>query len=465
MSELAQAVIACNREGRILLYNAAARRLFAEDGAALGLGRSVFGLLDRALVVHAVEELERRVAAQQEAGTQFVTATAAGGLLRVHAAAVVAGGRVDGYVLLLADVTVGHRGGRAARRALPGPHRIDACGAGEHPRGDREPARLPRHGAGPARALRVDHPRRSGASVGAARRRDQRPLRGAEGAVAARGRARRGPRHARAAPRRVAGRPADQARGSRRVAMGARGQLLAGAGPVVSRGPSQGRVRDPRGALPPAAGRAPRAPRPAVARRAAIVRNRVRVGERCVPRRRRGLAADAEGGGRAPRRRVVVSTRPAVAERVLPLRAPARRTRRHAVAWPQRRRAGPSSTTSISSACPRRTARSTTGRSRNSRSPCSTPRPPGCSRRTATRSSRSARCASSTAGCCPARPSSNWSIPTVRSRPSRSRSTASRPTCSQGSRASRPCCRASIALPRTPCWSATTPPSTCASCS
>jgi DNA polymerase-3 subunit epsilon len=105
MSELAQAVVVCNRDGRILLYNAAAQRLFADDGGALGLGRSVFGLLDRALVVHAVDELERRLAAGQERATQFVTATPAGGLLRVHAAAVVAHDRLDGYVLLLADVT------------------------------------------------------------------------------------------------------------------------------------------------------------------------------------------------------------------------------------------------------------------------------------------------------------------------------------------------------------------------
>jgi DNA polymerase-3 subunit epsilon len=110
MSELAQAVVVCNREGRILLYNAAAQALFAaqseEATGAIGLGRSVFGLLDRNVVVHAVDELERRAARSVGETAQFVTTTAQGGLLRVHAAPVArAGGALDGYVLLLADVT------------------------------------------------------------------------------------------------------------------------------------------------------------------------------------------------------------------------------------------------------------------------------------------------------------------------------------------------------------------------
>jgi DNA polymerase-3 subunit epsilon len=60
---LALSVLVCQREGRILLYNARARRMLeachgsgmAAGTAAIGLGRSVFGVLERSLIVHALE--------------------------------------------------------------------------------------------------------------------------------------------------------------------------------------------------------------------------------------------------------------------------------------------------------------------------------------------------------------------------------------------------------------------------
>lgn len=117
ISELDQSVLVCNREGRILLYNAAAERLFSasdERGASemLGLGRSVFGIIDRAVVVHALEAMERQIARDDHESTHFVTTTPHGRLLRVRAAPVGAMEQLDreavelsGYVLLLADVT------------------------------------------------------------------------------------------------------------------------------------------------------------------------------------------------------------------------------------------------------------------------------------------------------------------------------------------------------------------------
>jgi DNA polymerase-3 subunit epsilon len=51
VGELDQSVLVCNRDGRILLYNAAAEALLGaagESGAGgVGLGRSVFGVIDR----------------------------------------------------------------------------------------------------------------------------------------------------------------------------------------------------------------------------------------------------------------------------------------------------------------------------------------------------------------------------------------------------------------------------------
>jgi DNA polymerase-3 subunit epsilon len=117
VSELEQSVLVCNREGRILLYNAAAEALVRGSGTAgaselLGLGRSVFGIIDRAVIVHAIEAMERQMERDERESTHFVTATRDGRLLRVQAAPVLRGEgdassarELAGYVLMLADVT------------------------------------------------------------------------------------------------------------------------------------------------------------------------------------------------------------------------------------------------------------------------------------------------------------------------------------------------------------------------
>lgn len=56
MAELAVAVVVCTLDGRILLYNAAARSVLGDD-PAIGLGRSVFGLVDRGLIGHALDRV------------------------------------------------------------------------------------------------------------------------------------------------------------------------------------------------------------------------------------------------------------------------------------------------------------------------------------------------------------------------------------------------------------------------
>jgi len=108
MSELAQSVLVCNNEGRILLYNARASGLLVPGGGEvpLGLGRSVFGILDRSSVVHALGQLERR----RDLGTaqpvaRFVT-TRGGRLLRAQMAPVLdRQGAMAGFVLILEDIT------------------------------------------------------------------------------------------------------------------------------------------------------------------------------------------------------------------------------------------------------------------------------------------------------------------------------------------------------------------------
>ncbi len=123
MAELTQSVVVCNLDGRILLFNARARLQFralvsaagtgpAIGGAeAIGLGRSIYAVLDRRLVAHAIEAVQQRLqrgAASPSA--QFVTATASGQLLRVQMAPVRtpgagAGDALAGFVLMLDNIT------------------------------------------------------------------------------------------------------------------------------------------------------------------------------------------------------------------------------------------------------------------------------------------------------------------------------------------------------------------------
>lgn len=118
MSELTQSVVVCNLDGRILLYNSQARQqlgalsggLPVAGGAELvGLGRSVYSVLDRHLVAHALEQArDRLLRGDARPAAQFVTATAAGQLLRVHLTPVRSGGEppdIDGFVLMVENIT------------------------------------------------------------------------------------------------------------------------------------------------------------------------------------------------------------------------------------------------------------------------------------------------------------------------------------------------------------------------
>jgi DNA polymerase-3 subunit epsilon len=130
MSELAQSVLVCNVEGRILLYNQRALQLLSapaeapgERNAAMavGLGRSLFGVMDRNVVLHALEHIQERFKhGDARPVADFVTALAGGRLIRVQMAPVLAvtadqgaraaaasagsGARISGYVLTMEDI-------------------------------------------------------------------------------------------------------------------------------------------------------------------------------------------------------------------------------------------------------------------------------------------------------------------------------------------------------------------------
>ena len=127
MSELTKSVVVCNLDGRILLYNNRARiqfrRLSRAPGVAggaelMGLGRSIYTVLDRRLVNHALENVQRRLQRGASApSAQFVTATPSGKLLRVQmtpvrsveqaaeAGSARPGSEMTGFVLLIENIT------------------------------------------------------------------------------------------------------------------------------------------------------------------------------------------------------------------------------------------------------------------------------------------------------------------------------------------------------------------------
>jgi DNA polymerase-3 subunit epsilon len=122
MSELALGVVVCNLDGRILLYNNRARLQFkalaqgptsVAGGALIGLGRSIFAILERGQITHALENIQQRLRkGSSEPVANFITTTRSGQLLRAQMAAVIGapageGGEVPvtGYVLTIENIT------------------------------------------------------------------------------------------------------------------------------------------------------------------------------------------------------------------------------------------------------------------------------------------------------------------------------------------------------------------------
>jgi DNA polymerase-3 subunit epsilon len=113
VSELAQGIVACNLDGRILLYNNRAQLLFAAlaGGAPIGLARSIYGVIEQPLIDHALGNVRLRLAnGRQRALATFITSSRAGQLMRVQMVPVLAtqgdpASALTGYVLLLENVT------------------------------------------------------------------------------------------------------------------------------------------------------------------------------------------------------------------------------------------------------------------------------------------------------------------------------------------------------------------------
>jgi len=127
MTELAQSVVVCNLDGRILLYNHRALEQFRapsdapapHGGSALiGLGRSIHEVFDPALIAHSLQTIRLRMRrGDAHPSVHFLTTAHGGMLLRAHmvpvqdvddtqpAGSPAATKTLSGYLLMLEDVT------------------------------------------------------------------------------------------------------------------------------------------------------------------------------------------------------------------------------------------------------------------------------------------------------------------------------------------------------------------------
>ena len=124
MAELPEGVLICNTEGRILLYNNRARQLLigsagpaedsrndvsppAESTRYIGLGRSVYAIIDKNLIEHALDQIGVKLRQNDaEVVSYFVVTGADDRLLRVEAVPVLDAKRqFSGLILILHDIT------------------------------------------------------------------------------------------------------------------------------------------------------------------------------------------------------------------------------------------------------------------------------------------------------------------------------------------------------------------------
>ena len=113
MSDLSEGVLVCNSEGRILLYNARAKELLDgpcrdnERHAPIGLGRSIFAVLDKQLIVHALDTIRYQLDATGTCSpAHVITARDGGELVRANMAPILDRDlEMGGFVLVLDDIT------------------------------------------------------------------------------------------------------------------------------------------------------------------------------------------------------------------------------------------------------------------------------------------------------------------------------------------------------------------------
>ncbi|MDP3283762.1 MAG: PAS domain-containing protein, partial [Desulfobacterales bacterium] len=116
MSELSEGILICNSDGQIILYNKKAKQLL-EGGSngklernvqngLVGIGRSVFGIIEKKLLVHALDEIAAGLKEENKNVSSFITVSKEDKLLRAEAVPVLNHlKQFTGFILILEDIT------------------------------------------------------------------------------------------------------------------------------------------------------------------------------------------------------------------------------------------------------------------------------------------------------------------------------------------------------------------------
>jgi len=117
MGELPEGVVICNSEGQILLYNRQAKAILAGKATSqaaaenhqsfIGLGRSIFSLVEKNLIVHALDEIAEKLERKEgNIVSTFVFIGKDERLFRFEAVPVLSADRkLTGFILIIFDIT------------------------------------------------------------------------------------------------------------------------------------------------------------------------------------------------------------------------------------------------------------------------------------------------------------------------------------------------------------------------
>ncbi|MCP4162747.1 MAG: hypothetical protein GY760_22025 [Deltaproteobacteria bacterium] len=112
ISELSEGVLICRHDGRVLLFNKMAKEFLAKDSENrsknfIGLGRSVFTIIDKNIIIHALDEIQGKLnSGSENCMATFVIVGPKNNQLKVEAVPILDTKKImTGFIFIMSDIT------------------------------------------------------------------------------------------------------------------------------------------------------------------------------------------------------------------------------------------------------------------------------------------------------------------------------------------------------------------------